>query len=295
MSDGQLRQARRSRARSRSRPAEAAAYGPVGRRAVAGRRLALPPALADRGRRGGQHDRARPRSADGGQPLVFVHGLSGCWANFLEQLPAMAREHRVVTLDLPGFGYSPMPSEEDHDLRLRAAAGRAAGTARDRRRRRRRQLDGRVHRGGAGDRLPAAGRAAGAGVVGRHLHARRRWRGSAPPGHQEPDPGAHAQRAGPGRHGGVAGVQVGHRRAAASGCASSRSRRSCATRDRLPAPLAAEQLRGAGKPGFLQAFEAIIDYDVEERLKEIACPTLIVWGDRGPPRQRRATRTCSPP
>ena len=49
---------------------------------------------------------------------------------------------------------------------------------------------------------------------------------------------------------------------------------------RLPAPLAAEQLRGAGKPGFLQAFEAIIDYDVEERLPEIACPTLIVWGDR---------------
>ena len=46
------------------------------------------------------------------QPLVFVHGLSGCWENWLEQLPVMAREHRVVTLDLPGFGYSPMPSEK---------------------------------------------------------------------------------------------------------------------------------------------------------------------------------------
>jgi pimeloyl-ACP methyl ester carboxylesterase len=48
---------------------------------------------------------------------------------------------------------------------------------------------------------------------------------------------------------------------------------------RLPAPLAAEQLRGAGKPGFLQAIESILDYDFRDRLREIACPTLIVWGD----------------
>ena len=48
---------------------------------------------------------------------------------------------------------------------------------------------------------------------------------------------------------------------------------------RLPAALAAEQLRGAGKPGFMQALRANIDYPVKERLPEIACPTLIVWGD----------------
>jgi pimeloyl-ACP methyl ester carboxylesterase len=48
---------------------------------------------------------------------------------------------------------------------------------------------------------------------------------------------------------------------------------------RLPATLAAEQLRGAGKPGFMQALRANIDYPVSERLPEIACPTLIVWGD----------------
>jgi pimeloyl-ACP methyl ester carboxylesterase len=50
--------------------------------------------------------------------------------------------------------------------------------------------------------------------------------------------------------------------------------------DRLPAALAAEQLRGAGKPGFLQALQAILEYDFRERLPEIACPTLIVWGER---------------
>src|SRR6202035_712966 len=48
----------------------------------------------------------------------------------------------------------------------------------------------------------------------------------------------------------------------------------------LPAPLAAEQLRGAGKPGFVQGLQAVLDYDVRDRLPEIACPTLIVWGER---------------
>jgi pimeloyl-ACP methyl ester carboxylesterase len=48
---------------------------------------------------------------------------------------------------------------------------------------------------------------------------------------------------------------------------------------RLPAALAAEQLRGSGKPGFMQALEANLNYDFRERLPEIACPTLIVWGE----------------
>jgi len=44
-----------------------------------------------------------------GSPLVFVHGLSGAWQNWLEQIPHFARSHRVIALDLPGFGASPMP------------------------------------------------------------------------------------------------------------------------------------------------------------------------------------------
>jgi pimeloyl-ACP methyl ester carboxylesterase len=50
--------------------------------------------------------------------------------------------------------------------------------------------------------------------------------------------------------------------------------------ERLAAALAAEQLRGAGKPGFFDALEAVLTYHVRERLPEIACPTLIAWGDR---------------
>ncbi len=45
-----------------------------------------------------------------GPPLLFVHGLSGSWPNWLEQLPVFARTHRVIALDLPGFGRSPMPT-----------------------------------------------------------------------------------------------------------------------------------------------------------------------------------------
>ena len=45
------------------------------------------------------------------EPIVFVHGLGGQWQNWLENIPRAARERRVVALDLPGFGASPMPRE----------------------------------------------------------------------------------------------------------------------------------------------------------------------------------------
>jgi pimeloyl-ACP methyl ester carboxylesterase len=47
-----------------------------------------------------------------GPPLVLVHGLSGAWQNWLENIPHFARTHRVVAVDLPGFGSSPMPPWE---------------------------------------------------------------------------------------------------------------------------------------------------------------------------------------
>lgn len=44
-----------------------------------------------------------------GQPILLVHGLGGSWRNWLENIPFLADSHRVVALDLPGFGLSPMP------------------------------------------------------------------------------------------------------------------------------------------------------------------------------------------
>ncbi len=47
-----------------------------------------------------------------GEPILFVHGISGSWQNWLENLPHFGRGHRAIALDLPGFGASPRPSWE---------------------------------------------------------------------------------------------------------------------------------------------------------------------------------------
>ena len=52
----------------------------------------------------------RPTSDEHDQlTLVFVHGLSGAWTNWLENIPHFARQRRVIAPDLPGFGSSPLP------------------------------------------------------------------------------------------------------------------------------------------------------------------------------------------
>jgi pimeloyl-ACP methyl ester carboxylesterase len=45
-----------------------------------------------------------------GAPLLFIHGVSGCWQNWLENLLPLAQRHRVIAPDLPGYGLTPMPS-----------------------------------------------------------------------------------------------------------------------------------------------------------------------------------------
>jgi pimeloyl-ACP methyl ester carboxylesterase len=37
-------------------------------------------------------------------------------------------------------------------------------------------------------------------------------------------------------------------------------------------------MKGSGKPGFEQALMACLDYDYRDRLPEIGCPTLVLWG-----------------
>ena len=44
-----------------------------------------------------------------GPPLLALHGLGGTKASFLPTLAAMAETHRVIALDLPGFGESAKP------------------------------------------------------------------------------------------------------------------------------------------------------------------------------------------
>ena len=81
------------------RPRRLRAAGPV---AVAGHRLERAPALDHAGRAARERHRHRPEDSDHA-PLVFIHGLSGCWQNWLENIPLFARTRRVIALDLPGL------------------------------------------------------------------------------------------------------------------------------------------------------------------------------------------------
>lgn len=206
-----------------------------------------------------------------GQPLVFVHGLSGSWQNWLEQLPVLAADHRVLALDLPGFGHSPMPAEPI------SIAGYA------------RTLD-HLFDELAIDAAAVVGNSMG-GFIGAELaiafpqRVERLVLVSAAGVSTYDDP--RVRRAMPALRLLEGALTAGAIRVAgrADKLALRPRLRQAAMRmvvahpERLPAALAAEQMRGAGTPGFMAAFASILDYDVRERLPEIACPTLIVWGD----------------
>jgi pimeloyl-ACP methyl ester carboxylesterase len=209
---------------------------------------------------------------EGGQAIVFVHGLSGSWPNWLEQLPVLARDHRVLAVDLPGFGHSPMPEGE---VSISGYARLLEGLLR------KREIDAAV----------VVGNSMG-GFIGAELaisvpeRVERLVLVSAAglSTHNEP----RAVRATPTLR------RLERILAATTAWAASKSeeitrrpRLRAAVMNvvvrhpsRLPGPIAAEQVRGAGKPGFFGALQAVLDYDVRERLAEIACPTLIVWGEK---------------
>lgn len=213
-----------------------------------------------------------------GPPIVFVHGLSGSWPNWLEQLPVFADHsspiggRRVVAMDMPGFGHSPMPREPI------TISGYA------------RMLDELMDELGI-DAAAVVGNSMG-GFTAAELAI-------AFPERVErlvlvSPAGLSTYRHPRGTR--ALSTLRRYERIVAAYTAWMASKSDTATRrpllreatlglvtahpSRLPAPLAAEQLRGAGKPGFVQGLEANLDYDFRERLPEIACPTLIVWGDR---------------
>jgi pimeloyl-ACP methyl ester carboxylesterase len=46
-----------------------------------------------------------------GPPLVLLHGAFGSWTHWIRNVPALAREHRVLAGDMPGYGDSDAPPE----------------------------------------------------------------------------------------------------------------------------------------------------------------------------------------
>lgn len=204
--------------------------------------------------------------------VVFVHGLSGCWQNWLENLPFFAGTHRCIAMDLPGFGASEMPAEPI------SISGYA------------RIVDALLHQLGV-DRAAVVGNSMG-GFIGAEVaiaHSTRVERLVLV--------SAAGLSTGDGRSARLVPIVRATRAVGAwSAWLATRSealvRRPRARRaifqivaphgERLPGPLVAEQLRGSGKPGFVDAFAAIVGYPLRDRLQRIAAPTLVVWGEDDP-------------
>jgi pimeloyl-ACP methyl ester carboxylesterase len=207
---------------------------------------------------------------DPARPVVFIHGLSGSWQNWLENLPHFAAAgHRVIAFDLPGFGESPMPRGKI------SIAGYG------------RFVDALLSRLEVGPAV-VVGNSMG-GFIGAELAI------------QFP---ARVERL---VLVSAAGLTVEYQRServlgvlkfgenlitAWAGWVGSRSdalaRRPRTRRllmgfvvhrpDLLPAALISEQIRSSGRPGFVDALDALTDYPIRDRLGRIGCPTLIVWG-----------------
>jgi pimeloyl-ACP methyl ester carboxylesterase len=202
-----------------------------------------------------------------GEPIIFVHGLAGCWRNWLENLPYFGRTHRAIALDLPGFGHSPMPSWEItmanygrliHDFCERLGINQLAAIVGN-------SMGGFISTEAVIDEpqrfdrlvLISAAGISFAEADGRHAQALSQTFKAATP------------------------FLAGDRRA---WLARPRGRKLAFGRifrnpNKLRPELLAEQGNpGLQSPGFAQAFATIAGYDTRERLPEIEIPTLVVWG-----------------
>jgi pimeloyl-ACP methyl ester carboxylesterase len=201
-----------------------------------------------------------------GPPLLLVHGLSGCWQNWLENIPDFARTHRVIAVDLPGFGASPMPREpisisgyarflEQVCDALSIDAAAVVGNS----------MGGHIAAElaiASPQRVERLMLVAAAGISAEHVQRDAVMTG----GRVVAAIGTRAVA----RHAWFA-RRAGLRRMALSFVVRHP--------DRLSAPLAHELMQGAGKPGFLPALEAVLTHRISERLPQIACPTFVLWGE----------------
>jgi pimeloyl-ACP methyl ester carboxylesterase len=210
--------------------------------------------------------------------IVFVHGLSGSWQNWLENIPHFARERRVLALDLPGFGHSPMPEWEIsiesygrllHRFCDELAVGDCAVVGNS--------MGGFISAEAASaqpDRFEKLALVSAAGVSSVRLRRQpaetvaRMATAAAPLLLKLQERGLRRPRV-----------------------------RSATFKGLFQHP---EELRrellletfqnGAGRPGFLPAVQGLVGYDILDQLTEVDVPTLIVWGrnDRVVPPQDAA-------
>lgn len=67
------------------------------------------------------HVRQAPAGTDA-EPAVMLHGLGGSATNWTDVMGLMGDRLQTVAPDLPGFGWSPPPTDRDYSLRTHARA-----------------------------------------------------------------------------------------------------------------------------------------------------------------------------
>jgi pimeloyl-ACP methyl ester carboxylesterase len=201
-----------------------------------------------------------------GKPvLVFVHGLSGSWQNWLLNIPAFMETYRVIAPDLPGFGESPMPREK---ISIRGYA---------------RILDALLHERGV-DSAVVVGNSMG-GFVAAELALSFSTRVERLVLVSAAGLSIEEYRRAP--------LLVGARMWAAGATWVGARGDSVVTRprarrlglqlivrypERLSPAITYELTRGAGTHGFVPAMEALLSYGFRDQLGRIEVPTLVVWG-----------------
>lgn len=208
-----------------------------------------------------------------GDPLLFVHGWSSGWQHWLEQIPHFSRTHRVIAPDLPGFGASEMPAGEisitnyartldalcDHlDVERVTVVGSSMG--------------GFV---GAELALAFATRVEGLVLVAAAGLAKR-YIGLPTVVLRNPalDTVEQVVLARLGAPDPVLRTLVSRPRGRKLALGAV-----CAQPQRLHPAMAYEIARLAGHEGAAPAVGALARYDFRDRLAEVCCPTLVVWGD----------------
>ena len=210
------------------------------------------------------------RNAARVRPIVFVHGLTGSWQAWLENMPSLrgpgpprdrsrpARLRRQP--DAPGRSTSPPMGGSCTILRAaRRLAARHPG----------RQLDGRPDRGRGGRSRPRSASTAGPRLGGRsHRHLARHTSGArnlAGMGHLRPSFRLRLR------------ASSSPTAAPATPCSASRSATLAAAQG---APLGANAPPVYPAPASPTPVNAVIEYDIRDRLEEIEIPVMIVWGSR---------------
>jgi len=202
------------------------------------------------------------------RPIVFIHGLSGQWQNWLENIPRFAKARRIVALDLPGFGTSEMPEEK---LSIELYGNFVADLCR------RLDLAPAVLVGNSMGGFVAAE------VTIRAPEVVERLMLLSSAGVSQMEIARRPLMAGAKVVGFLATANVPQKRWVARRPVPRHWVMSLICRHPSgikPDAMYEALMKGANKPGFEPALRATIEYDFRDRIPQISCPTLVIWGEK---------------